>query len=185
MTIDTTGDDAHTPDYEKQSSYSITIVAISGVDDRRLAGRLDVTIKVTNAEDAGSVELSQIEPREGLPVTATLSDQDGDVNISTWQWQYAPLGGLRPPARPVATPVGRTYLGATSASYTPADFVSEGATIAIAGNCLRATATYTDGIDNTTLPVITPSPTLLRRRRMRWCRWPVQSTALRSSLTRT
>ena len=31
LTIDTTGDDAHTPDYEKQSSYSITIVATSGV----------------------------------------------------------------------------------------------------------------------------------------------------------
>ena len=37
-----------------------------------LAG-LDVTIKVTNAEDAGSVELSQIEPREGRAVTAKLS----------------------------------------------------------------------------------------------------------------
>ena len=148
LTIDTTGDDAHTPDYEKQSSYSITIVAISGVDARRLAGRLDVTIKVTNAEDAGSVELSQIEPREGLPVTATLTDQDGSVNISTWQWEYAPLGG-ETTCQTVAS--GWTNVpGATSASYTPNDFVSEGTTTTIAGNCLRATATYTDGIADAT-----------------------------------
>ena len=155
LTIDTTGDDAHTPNYEKQSSYSITIVAISGVDDRRLAGRLDVTIKVTNAEDAGSVELSQIEPREGLPVTATLKDEDGSVNISTWQWEYVALSGEQ-----VCNPVGDTQTGptgtwtnvpgATSASYTPNDFVAAGATVDIANNCLRATATYTDGIADDT-----------------------------------
>ena len=66
-------------------------MAISGEEDRRLAGRLDVTVKVTNAEDAGSVELSQTEPREGRPVTAELTDEDGNVNISTWKWQYAEL----------------------------------------------------------------------------------------------
>ena len=36
---------------------------------------------------------------------------------------------------------------ATSASYTPGDFVQAGVTIDIAEKCLRATATYTDGID--------------------------------------
>ena len=90
---DNDGTDDYMPDFEKQSSYSITIVATSGTDARRLAGRLDVTIKVVNAEDPGSVTLSQIEPQVGRPVTAELKDQDGSINVSTWQWQYAPLGG--------------------------------------------------------------------------------------------
>ena len=153
LTIDTTGDDAHTPDYEEQDEYSITIVATSGVGDRRLAGRLDVTIKVTPAEDDGSVELSQIEPREGRPVVATLKDDDGNVNVSKWQWQYAPLGG-ETTCQTVTT--GWTDVPkATSASYTPSDFVdpTTSATVDIANNCLRATATYTDDheTDNDTL----------------------------------
>ena len=45
---------------------------------------------------------------------------------------------------------------ATSASYTPADFVADGATVTIAGKCLRATATYTDGIADATDPNTEP-----------------------------
>ena len=142
---DNDGTDEYMPNYEKQSSYSITIVAISGVDGRRLAGRLDVTIKVVNAEDRGSVELSQIEPQVGRPATATLKDEDGSVNVSTWQWQYAPLGGET--SCQTVTTGWEDVPRATSASYTPSNFVTAGATVTIAGQCLRATATYTDGID--------------------------------------
>ena len=119
-----------------------------------MAGRLDVTIKVTNAEDPGSIELSQIEPREGRIVTATLMDEDGSVNISTWQWEYVELSGTEV-CNPDDTQTGPTGAWAdipkaTSASYTPEDFVLEGATIDIANKCLRAMATYTDGIADAT-----------------------------------
>ena len=67
----------HTTDYEKQNSYSITLVATSGTGDRTLSKKLDVTIKVTDAEDTGTVELSQIGPQEGRSVVATLEDSDG------------------------------------------------------------------------------------------------------------
>ncbi len=165
LTIDPTVDGTTTgymPNYEEQSSYSITIVATSGVDARRLAGRLDVTIKVTNAEDRGSVELSQIEPREGRIVTATLTDEDGNVNISTWQWQYVELqsGEVCNPGEGDTAPTG-TWADipkATSASYTPKDFVVAGATTDIANKCLRATATYTDGIDHAD-DTVTPAHT--------------------------
>ena len=154
LSINATGDNAHTPNYEKQSSYSITIVAISGTGDRRLAGKLDVTIKVTNAEDRGSVELSQIEPREGRAVTATLMDEDGSISISTWQWQYVALndGAVCNPGENQTGPSGTwaDIPNATSASYTPKDFVANNASIDIANKCLRATATYTDGIASTT-----------------------------------
>ena len=152
---DNDGTDDYKPDFEKQSSYSITIVATSGTGERRLAGRLDVTVKVTNAEDAGSVTLSQIEPREGLPVTADLVDKDGSVNISAWKWEYAPLDGTEVcnPGTGQSGPADADWIAipkATSASYTPKDFVSAGATVQIDGNCLRATATYTDGIADST-----------------------------------
>ena len=161
---DNDGTDDYEPNYEKQSSYSITIVATSGTGDRRLAGRLDVTIKVTNAEDRGSVTLSQIEPREGRQVIATLTDEDGSVNISKWQWQYVALqtGEVCNPTGTQTPPSGTwaNIPNATAASYTPNDFTSAGATVDIAANCLRATATYTDGIvhvdANTTPPHTEP-----------------------------
>ena len=165
LSIKTTGDDAHTPNYEKQSSYSITVVAIGGTDDRRLAGKLNVTIKVTNAEDDGSVELSQIGPQEGRVVTATLTDEDGSVNISTWKWEYAPLGDNQKcnPGTGENGPVSDTWVvipKATSASYTPKDYVSSGTTVDIANNCLRATATYTDGFKTADNPDTTANESI-------------------------
>ncbi len=64
----------HRPDYEEQSLYSITVVARSGVGPRRLTATLDVTIEVANAEDPGSVLLSQRQPQVGTGVHATISD---------------------------------------------------------------------------------------------------------------
>ena len=42
----------HEPDYEEQSSYSITVVASSGEGARRLSTTLDVTIEVVDRDDA-------------------------------------------------------------------------------------------------------------------------------------
>ena len=46
-----------------------------------------MTVKVTNMEEVGTVELSTLQPRIGFPITATLSDAD---NITaggvSWQW---------------------------------------------------------------------------------------------------
>ena len=130
----------HTPDFEKQSSYSITIVATSGAGDRTLRTRLDVTVKVTDAEDAGTVTLSQIGPQVGVPVVATLSDKDGGETISTWQWSH----GISGTECPAADGTWTAIPGATSGSYTPKDFTVDGTETEIIGQCLRATATYKD-----------------------------------------
>ena len=131
-------DKNHDPNYEKQSSYSITIVATSGTGDRTLSNRLDVTIKVKDAEDSGTVTLSQIGPQVGRPVVATLSDPDGGETISTWQWSHTTNCN--------ATSGWTNIPGATSASYTPKKYTPTGSTqeTAIVGQCLRATATYKD-----------------------------------------
>ena len=73
---------------EKKSSYSITIVAKS-VNDKDAApmySRLDVTIKVIDKEDGGSVSLNRREPQVGRAVLATLSDPDKGATGVKWQW---------------------------------------------------------------------------------------------------
>ena len=83
--------------FEKKSSYSITIVATSvgTTDDTNAAdeedrgktyGRLDVTIKVVDGEDTGKVKLSAREPQVGRSVHATVTDDDGGMSGVEWQW---------------------------------------------------------------------------------------------------
>ena len=117
------------PDYEtpgdadKDNTYELTVGA-KDVDGIR--GTRDVEVKVANENEAGTVTLSAIQPRVGVPLTASLTDIDGPVSGVMWQWS-----------------TGDNIDDATSDTYTPtADDV---------GVTLRATATYTDpqGPDHT------------------------------------
>ena len=132
----------HTPDFETKSSYSISIVATSGADDRLLRSSVDVTVNVIDAEDEGSVSLTAREPQVGRTIVATVSDDDGGVALRMWTW--ATLEGTAatetaPPSCP-AVDAGNwaNIAGVTSGAYTPK--------LADVGDCLRATATYTDNI---------------------------------------
>ena len=131
------------PDYEKKRSYSITIVARSGEGSRRLTAILDVTIDVVDAEDPGEVFLSQRQPQVGIEIVATASDPDGGVTITRWVWERTVDGDLAASTKCQDidadedwTPIG----GASSAVYTPKQ--------ADVGKCLRATAMYTDNLDD-------------------------------------
>ena len=141
----------HEPDYEEQTSYSITVVARSGEGPRRLSATLDVTVEVVDAEDAGAVELSQRQPQVGIVVHATASDDDGGVTVTRWVWELSDEVTVNERGIPSAecrddpstpgidvvrgwTPIG----GASSAVYAPKP--------ADVGRCLRATAFYTDNI---------------------------------------
>ena len=143
----------HTPNYEEQSSYSITIVARSGEGPRRQTATLYVTINEVDAEDTGEVVLSQRQPQLGTEIHATASDPDGGVTITRWAWERSdeitvddggdPSAECRDnPGTPGIGVVGgwTPIDGALSAVYTsrPADV----------GRCLRATAIYTDNIDD-------------------------------------
>lgn len=83
----------------------------------------DTSWLVTN--QPGSVSLSSTEPVVGTAVTATVSDSDGGVSSTTWQWQNKTDGGE-----------WTDISDATSSSYTPVS--------GDVGKRLRATATYTD-----------------------------------------
>ena len=143
----------HVPDYEERSSYSITVVARSGEGPRRLAATLEVTVSVVDAEDAGSVSLSQREPHVGRVVHATVSDPDGGVTVTRWVWERSAAITVDDDGVPSAecrddqgtpgtgvvggwSPIG----GASSAVYT--------VSLADVGRCLRVTATYTDNMEN-------------------------------------
>ena len=69
------------------NKYVVKVTATSGAGDREITVEQIVIVTVTNADDAGVVTLSAITPFEGLRLSASLNDQDGVVEVETWQWQ--------------------------------------------------------------------------------------------------
>ena len=136
-------------DFESKSTYSVSARAM---DD---GGRLDnitVSIRVTDVDEAGMIDVSAEAPELGSELTAAVMDPDGDVTSISWQWE-----------RSEDQMTWTSIEGATSATYTPET--------ADEGQYLRATVAYTDknGADKTAamafaspVPVIvvpTPEPT--------------------------
>ena len=137
----------HTPNFEEQASYPITIVASSGTDDDSRTTRLSVTVKVTDAEDTGEVTLSQLEPQVGRTVVASLDDPDGGETVSAWQWYRNVETDTTAEALIVITTECEADTAeiceiprASSAAYTPTNDDN--------GERLAALVTYTDNIDS-------------------------------------
>ena len=112
-------------DHETRSSYSVTVMADDGHGG---TDSIDVTIDVTNVDEPGAVTVSGANaPFVGSDLTASLSDPDGGITSTVWQWERAEDG---------VTPVWTNISGATSTIYTPTgDDV---------GKVLRAAVTYMD-----------------------------------------
>ena len=125
------------PDFEMPADaggnnvYNITVTA---TDSDGQTDRKNVTVTVTNVEEAGTVTLSTLQPRVGVGVRATLSDLDGATTDVTWKWQGQTSSNCD--SVTFATDDADDLEGGISGTYTPtADDV---------GKCLRATASYTD-----------------------------------------
>ena len=118
------------PNFEGQTTYTVTVSATDDDATKPEPGSLFVTVTVENVEEPGVVTISP--PRGWLDdVTqfiADLSDGDGSISGTTWQWARSPNG------RSSWTDI----TSATSYSYREAD--------ADANQYLRATASYTDGL---------------------------------------
>ena len=77
------------PDFEKPGDankdnvYEVTVQAKDGVGN---IGMKTVKVTVTNMEEDGTVTLSQLQPRVGVAITASVTDLDGDVSNVTWKW---------------------------------------------------------------------------------------------------
>ena len=103
-----------TIDYEANSTYSVNLNVHDGKDSGHLPSTeidatVDVTINVTNIDEAESLSLSTIAPRVGVEVSATLTDPDGAVSAVSWQWSTSDT--VSGPFTAIA--------GADTASYTP------------------------------------------------------------------
>ena len=132
------------PDYETPADangdnvYKVTIVTLDGHGGR---GEFDVCIAVMNINEEGKITLRDedgnevVQPYAHGPITADLTDPDGDVSVSSWQW-------ARSEDDPPQSPDPSDIADATSATYTPTNedtsyFVS-------------VTAMYTDGAEDIT-----------------------------------
>ena len=77
------------PNFEDMDSAdgdNVYEVVVTATDGGVLRNSKDVTVTVENTEEAGSVSLSQRRPQEGIPITATLNDKDGNISKTAWQW---------------------------------------------------------------------------------------------------
>ena len=134
------------PDFEARGSadsnnvYRLMVKA-SDASTPAKSKTLDVTVEVTNEDEDGTVSLSASQPRIGVEIRAnTPVDPDGGVTNVTWQWSKSSEGDSTTAADcssgNVASLTFGQINGATMAGYTPVG--------ADDGNCLRATASYTD-----------------------------------------
>ena len=130
------------PDYEKPAASNNVYRVTVEVSDGKLKAMRPMTVKVTDVEEEGEVELSTVAPRVAVELTASLEDSDGGETDVTWQWQRDTTGGPGPDGTPtancsvVADDVWEDIDEATSESYTPK--------AGDLGKCLRANASYTD-----------------------------------------
>ena len=116
------------PSFEVQTSYQVTVTATDDDADDALSGSLSVTVTVTDAEEEGVVAITPSRGWVDVPTqfTASLSDDDGAISGTTWQWARSPNG------RSSWTDVAST----TPGSYT--------VTADDANQYLRVTASYED-----------------------------------------
>ena len=119
-------------DYESGPTRYTVVVSVHdgrdayGNDDSTIDASIEVSIDVSNVDEAGTVSVSLEQPEVGTPVVVSLSDLDGLVSNISWQWARSSDGSD-----------WIDISGANSDSYTPvADDV---------GIYLQATASYTDG----------------------------------------
>ena len=117
-------------DFETKAGYMVSVSVRDGKDTRGSEDNADddtimVTVVVTDQEEPGTVTLSALRPRVGIPLTAVLTDPDGGVTDVGWVWERS------------EDRAGWTAISdATSTAYTP--------TADDEGHYLRVTASYAD-----------------------------------------
>ena len=133
--------------YETKSSYSVTVTA---EDPSDASDSITVTISVNNVDEQGTVYIQDTTPEEDVAITAYLTDVDGGVSNTSWQWQARTL------ERPDGSLDWQNIHGATSSQYTPK-------TVDI-GSPLRAKVTYTDVFGSGKSAVSSPTAVVSKQR---------------------
>ena len=122
-------------DSNRDNVYMVKVVVTDiGVDGKnKMTAMREVTIRVMNLEEDGTVTLSSVQPQVGVPLTASVTDLDGGVKDITWKWYNV---AIQEDALEDALAVN-VIAGATSDTYMPVS--------GNVGETLSARAMYTDG----------------------------------------
>ena len=73
-------------DFESdRTSYEVTLTATDDGTPSKSSTK-QVTVRVDNVDEAGTVTLSDTEPEVGDHLTATLTDPDGGLRQDSWSW---------------------------------------------------------------------------------------------------
>ena len=130
------------PDYENPADsdtadnvYNVTLTATDS--DSNDSTVRNVTVRVTNVDETEAVTLSANQPKEGVPLTATLADVPDLVTENTVTWQWARSTSQSGPWTDIANANATQDVTSRTSTYT--------ATTTDMGSYLRATAAYTDG----------------------------------------
>ena len=126
-------------DFEKPADSgrnNVYDVIVTATDSDMMSDTRRVAVTVTNAEEAGTVTLSNRQPEVDVAIRATLSDLDGGETGVTWKWEFSEVGETDCDSSSISEEDWSDLRAANSDTYTP---VEDDAT-----RCLRATATYTD-----------------------------------------
>ena len=105
------------------NTYEVIVEARDALD----TATQDVTVNVTNVDEAGGLTLSSQQPQVGTELTATLTDLDGGLSGQSWTWERSPNRSSG----------WSTIGGASGRRYTPVDGDLD--------HYLRVTVDYTDG----------------------------------------
>ena len=122
------------PDFEAPGAnvYNITVTV---TDSNDTTDTRAVAVTVTNVDEDGEVTLPTLQPKEGIGIAATLTDPDGTISDTKWQWARSTNRTSWTDIEADAT--SEPPITSDMATYTPGpDDV---------GKYLRATATYIDG----------------------------------------
>ena len=117
-------------------------------------GTKAVTVKVTNLQEDGKVDVTPAQPRIGIPVTTELTDSDIVAYGPMWQWQKgrtsdAPAAVACTGGDDVDADDWTNIFGANSATYEPSSNDLN--------YCLRAVAMYNDGFHEGTAETDVPN----------------------------
>ena len=110
-------------DHETKASYEAKVIA---TDPDGATATITVNIIVNDVEENGKVSLTWTKPQVNTAITASLTDPDGSISDTSWQWKKSSDGRT-----------GWADVGTNSNTYTPVGDDME--------NYLRAKASYTDG----------------------------------------
>ena len=118
-------------DYETTSSLAVVLQVSDTKDanynpDDSIDDTIAVTINLVNVDEPGKVTISPPEAEVDTSLTASLTDPDGGISATAWQWDKSQDASN-----------WTTISGATSVTYSPVN--------GDVGMYLRAVATYTDG----------------------------------------